>query len=208
MRAFLSRIPLVKHLVPPIKPTAADAKDFWQFMQQKYRTTVVDKNNAAEMKFVAEFLSLLGILDKQAFLSQYTTTVGSKIYVPHPIGVEAPGWDAWSQIVICTHEHIHVMQDKQAGGLAFEWAYVTSTAARTHYEVEAYRSGMELGWRYKRAMRVPAEIAASLKNYACTPADIQVAEKALALAIPAIKAGALTTEVTKAAAGWLDVRFA
>ena len=113
---------------------------------------------------VAELLDLLGILDKQAFLNHYTTTLGTKIYVPHSIGSNLPGWDLWGQIIICVHEHVHVVQDRKAGGLAYEWAYVTNTAARTQYEVEAYRTRMEIDWRYRRAMQTPKAIAATLKN--------------------------------------------
>lgn len=207
MSKALSRVTLVRRSIP-INPTSKDVKDFWQFMQKKYGTTVVQKKDAAEMKFVAEMLDLMGILDKQAFLAHYTTTLGTKIYVPHPIGSDLPGWDLWSQIIICVHEHVHVDQDNKAGGLAYEWAYVTNTAARTQYEVEAYRTRMEIDWRYRHIVGTPKAIAATLKNYACTPTDIKVAEKALALAVPAIKAGALTTDVSKVAAEWLDARFA
>jgi len=207
MSKALSRVALVRQSTIPINPTSKDVKDFWQFMQKKYNTTIIQKKDSAEMKFVAEFLDLLGILDKQAFLNRYTTTLGKKIYVPHPIGSDLPGWDLWGQIVICVHEHVHIDQDNKAGDLIYEWAYVTNTASRTQYEVEAYRTGMELDWRYYHRMRTPKEIAATLKNYACTPTDIKVAEKALALAVPAIKAGALTTEVSQAAAKWLDARF-
>lgn len=208
MASILSRIPLVRRWFPPVNPTPGDVKDFWAYMQKRYGTTVVDKNNAAEMKIVAEFLDIIGILNKDDFLKKYTTTIGKTIYTPFSIGFDAPGWDLFGQIRICAHEHQHVVQYTERGGIAFQWDYAVSSAKRTMYEVEAYRTGMELTWRYLRQMQDARAIAAGLRNYGCSDDDIKVAEKALLLAIPTIKAGGLTTEAGRIAAEWLDARFA
>jgi hypothetical protein len=205
---ILSRIPLIRRLFPPVNPTSGDVRDFWNFMCNHYGTKVVEKHDSAGMKIIAEALGLMGILNKDAFLKSYTTTIGNMIYVPNPIGFETTNWSLWGQILICVHEHQHIVQDKKAGGLVYEWDYLANSASRTQYEVEAYRTSMEINWRYMRQMQSPKDLAAKLKNYNCNAEDIKVAEKALALAIPAIKAGALTTDSSRVAVGWLDVRFA
>lgn len=207
MPTFLTRLPIIRRWFPTINPTPGDVKDFWVYMTKRYGTRVVEKPNAAEMRIVAEFLDLLGILDKDVFMRNCTTTIGNVIHVPFGPGFVAPGWDLFGQIRICAHEHQHIVQDRKAGGLGFEWDYITSTAKRTVYEVEAYRTGMELTWRYLQQIQLPKMIAAGLRNYGCNNDDIKVAEKALALAIPAIKAGGLTTEAGQVAAAWLDRRF-
>jgi hypothetical protein len=184
-----------------------DVKDFWAYMSQRYRTKVIQKSDAFEMKLVGQFLDRIGIVDNDAFMRNYTTTVGTTIYTPFIPGFTAPDWDLFSQIRVCAHEHQHVVQYKTAGALVFTWDYVTSTARRTLYEIEAYRTGMELTWRYLKQVQNVRAIAAGLKNYGCTADDVKVAEKALLLAIPTIKAGGLTTEVGRVAAEWLDRRF-
>lgn len=206
--AILSRVPLIRRWFPPINPMPGDVKDFWTFMSGKYGTKVVQKTGSPEMKIVGEFLDLIGVLDQDAFMKNYTTTIGTVIYTPFIIGATYPNWDLFSQIRVCAHEHQHVFQYKQAGALQFTWDYVTNTARRTMYEVEAYRTGMELTWRYLRQIQSAKAIAAGLKNYGCNAEDIKVAEKALLLAVPSIKAGGLTTEVGRVAAEWLDKRFA
>jgi len=208
MANILSRVPLIRRWFPPINPTPGDVKDFWAFMSRKYGTKVVQKGNALEMKIVGGFLDLIGVLDKDTFMKNYTTTVGTIIYTPFIPGFAVPGWDLFAQIRVCAHEHQHVVQYKNAGALLFAWDYVTSTAKRTMYEVEAYRTGMELTWRYLKQIQSAKAIAAGLKNYGCTADDTMVAEKALLLAVPAIKAGGLTTSVGRVSAEWLDKRFA
>ena len=209
MTNIISRLPLVRRLVAT-KPalTPGDVKDFWAFMSKTYGTRIINKNNAAEMKAVGELLRIMGVMDKEAFLKNYTTTLGKTIYIPKSIGFEDANWSLWGQVVICVHEHIHVYQDEQSGGLIYEWQYVTNSADRANYEAEAYRADMELSWRYQGSMPSAKSLAAKLKNYACTNVDIKVAEKQLALSIPAIKAGVILHPVTKVAIGWLDVRLA
>lgn len=200
-------VPLMQRVFPRVDPVPGDVRDFWKFMQLAYGTRVVEKAKSTDMQAAAKLLDLMGIVDETAFMTRFTTTIGTTIYAPFIIGYPESGWDLWSQIVICAHEHQHVWQDKQAGGLLYEWDYVISTAARTRYEIEAYRTGMELNWRYQNRMQSPSALAALLKNYGCSATDIKVATKALGLAIPAIKAGGLTTEVGRKAGDWLDARF-
>lgn len=204
---ILARIPLIGRIFRSANPAPEDVVEFWKVMTGHFATKVVNKSDSKEMQFVAEALGLMKILDKDAFLKRYTTTIGDKIYIPFEIGKPNDSWSLWSQITVCVHEHQHVFQDRAAGGLTFEWDYLTSTAKRAHYEAEAYRTNMVMEWRYQGRMLNPTHLAGLLANYACTPTDIAVVEKMLKLSIPSIKAGAITSDVARWACNWLDARW-
>jgi hypothetical protein len=188
------------------EPTPQEVQEFWAYMTTRFDTRVLDKRSSVDMQVVAMFLERIGAQDRERFMRGFTTTIGGTIYVPFDVGVEAPVWDLWTQTVICVHEHQHVVQDREKGGLGFEWDYITNSAARTQYEIEAYRGGnMEMNWRYRRIIPDVAHIARTLKTgYMCSDLDAEVAEKALLIAVRAIKAGAITTEAGEAAIEWLD----
>jgi hypothetical protein len=207
MASVLARIPLVGRFFQHVDPKPEDVVEFWKVMTEHFATKVVNKADSAEMKFVADALGLMKILDKDAFLKRYTTTIGDKIYIPFTIGEPHESWSLWSQITVCVHEHQHVFQDRAAGGLSFEWNYLTSSAKRAHYEAEAYRTNMVLEWRYQGRMLNPAHLAGLLKNYGCSDVDIAVVEKMLALSIKPIKAGAITSDVCRWGTIWLDARW-
>lgn len=201
------RLPILRRFVsaPRIEIAPGDVVDFWAYMARRYGTRAVRKSDAAEMKAIGRLLDLLGVIDRQTFLDRFTTTIGTTIYTPFEIGRAEGGWDLWHQILICVHEHQHVVQDDK--GLKYEWDYITSPAKRTTYEIEAYRTGFELEWKYYRRTPDPAATAALLRNYGCGSTDVEVARKALALTLPTIKAGAITTPTVMAAVGWLDERI-
>lgn len=203
----LGRVPLIGRLFRRVDPTPDDVREFWKAMQGKWDTQRIDKADASDMRVLADLLNLLGIVDKDRFMRMFTTTVGNRIYTPFEPGVPAEGWSLWQQIRICVHEHHHVFQDRVAGGLGFEWNYITSSAKRAHYEAEAYRCEMVLEWRYQGRMLDPKALAGLLRDYGCSADDVAVAEKMLSLSVPSIKAGAIASDVCRWAVGWLDQRW-
>jgi hypothetical protein len=72
--------------------TGAEASElvraFWDFMTREYGSRAISKANAVEMKLAAQALGLMGVLDTEAFLRDYTTTIGRRIYVPFEPGRE------------------------------------------------------------------------------------------------------------------------
>ena len=119
-----------------------DVRAFWDFMTQHYGTSVINKQDAIAMKVVARVLDTLGIVDRDSFLKEFTTTIGRRIYIPFTIGDASP-LDLWSQIALCVHEHQHVVQHDKLG-LRYELTYLASKADRARYEAEAYRSELEV----------------------------------------------------------------
>lgn len=176
---------------------------FWRHMQERFGTVTVNKADALEMQVVAGVLNALGVLDKEHFLRNFTTTIGRKIYAPFEVGSPDAGWDFWSQVVVCVHEHQHVVQHDREG-LSFELSYVADRAARARFEAEAYRSNLEMHfWRYgtTRSARGLAEL---LHDYGCRVEDVEVAAQSLALANVSVRQGAVLNEATRAALDWLD----
>lgn len=201
MKGFLQSLPVVGKVFVDMQPEEVWA--FWRFMQDHYRTTVVNKRDALEMQLVAQALDALGIQSRDRFLRNFTTTLGRRIYTPFEVGSPRGGWDLWSQVVICVHEHQHVVQHNREG-LSFEVSYLADRAARARWEAEAYRSNLELHfWRYGTTPSA-RRIAEVLGDYGCRPEDVDVAAKSLALSAVSIRKGAVINEATHVALGWLD----
>ena len=201
MKGFLQSLPVVGKVFVDIQPEEVWA--FWRFMQDHYRTTVVNKRDALEMQLVAQALDALGIQSRDRFLRNFTTTLGRRIYTPFEVGSPRGGWDLWSQVVICVHEHQHVVQHDREG-LSFEVSYLADRAARARWEAEAYRSNLELHfWRYGTTPSA-RRIAEVLGDYGCRPEDVDVAAKSLALSAVSVRKGAVINEATHVALGWLD----
>ena len=201
MKGFLQSLPVVGTVFVDIQPEEVWA--LWRFMQDHYRTTVVNKRDALEMQLVAQALDALGIQSRDRFLRNFTTTLGRRIYTPFEVGSPRGGWDLWSQVVICVHEHQHVVQHDREG-LSFEVSYLADRAARARWEAEAYRSNLELHfWRYGTTPSA-RRIAEVLGDYGCRPEDVDVAAKSLALSAVSIRKGAVINGATHVALGWLD----
>ena len=188
-------------------PTSDEVLRFWAFMRSQLGSTVVNKDDAAEMRLVAEFLDKLGIQDKDHFLKSFATTIGTRIYVPFEVGVAAGEWDLWSQVCIGVHEHQHIVQYEhdKAG---FTLGYVTSKASRAQNEMEAYRTYLEMSfWRYGD---IPATrpVAEMLTGYGCRPEDVDVVDKNLQLAVPTIREGGVLCKSSRIALGWLNANAA
>lgn len=107
----------------------------WDFMTREYGTRVIAKANAVEMQLVAQALGLIGVLDPEAFLRDYTTTLGRRIYVPFEPGRATEGRSLWGQLAVCVHEHQHVEQLDREGWFKFAGKYLLSSAGRAAFEV-------------------------------------------------------------------------
>lgn len=201
MKGYLQFLPVVGKIFMDVQPEEVWA--FWRFMQDHFRTSLINKSNALEMQLVARALEALGIQSKDRFLKNFTTTIGWRIYTPFEVGSPKGGWDLWHQVVICVHEHQHVVQHDREG-LSYEVSYLADRAARARWEAEAYRSNLEL--QFWRTGTTPSALATAsvLKDYGCRDEDIEVTAKSIALSAIGVKRGAVINEATHVALGWLD----
>jgi hypothetical protein len=211
VKKLMLRSATVRRLVYPVSPTPEDVRAFWDYMCSRHRVRVIDKGNSKEMKFVADVLDAMGILNREKFLREFTTGVPLMpfrgIYVPFTPGVPDDRYDLWKQMRVCAHEIDHIIQADTAGELSFSWDYLTNSAARAHYEAGGYRCDMELEWRYRGRLLDPYLLSILLINYGCQPADCEVMEKEIRLCIPAIKSGRIIEPAAREAVVWLDERY-
>jgi hypothetical protein len=182
--------------------TSGEVAGLWAHMTDHFGTRVIDKSEAVEMRLAARLLDAVGIVDRKRFLAAFATTIGRRIYLPFQIG-RGNEAQLWHQIVVCAHEHQHVVQ-RDRRGLRFELAYVTDRTERARIQAEAYRCHLELHhWRWG-TLPDPRELAESLGSYGCDPADIDLAERMLRVWAVPIRHGAVLGEASQVAIAWLD----
>lgn len=207
--------------------TASDVRKFWAYMSKHYNTKVLKKdddlitiieaaknknimglvsglaqlNEGDEIGLIAMFLDRIDMLDVEKFMTNYTTTLTDRIYVPFEIGSdERP---LLEQVIICAHEHQHVLQWKK-DKIAFIIRYLADRAQRALYEAEAWRCSMEVEYFLTGDIPRATGYAKNLADYGCTKDDIEVVNKALRLSKQTIEAGGITTSVGKIAIKWLS----
>jgi len=186
------------------QPTPEQVRAFYAHMLDRFGASVVNKQSAVEMQGVALLLAQLGILNQDAFLDRFATTVGRRIYVPFDVGEARDGWSLWSQIAVCAHECQHVVQYDRLRPLGFAWQYVATTAGRARLEAEAYRCQLELHF-WRTGQILPAhELAASLQNYNVSDADVKTAETMLRVSGESVRRGAIVNRASAVAIAWLN----
>lgn len=181
--------------------------DLWEILPKTFKTKVVQKSDATEMRTIAWFLDSMGILDQKKFLERYTTTVYKWIYVPWEPG-EGNDFACWSQIKTCAHEHQHVLQAKKEGFLTFAGKYLFDGNARARYEAEAKASGQEVHfWRYGD-VQDPTAVCQNLVDYGLNSQEIEFAARVLDSYQRTIKKGGFITKAGKVAVDFLNRNYA
>jgi hypothetical protein len=178
-------------------------------MQKEYGSDVVPKADSELMKLVAGFLDVTDILDDEAFMERFTTTLHNNIYIPFGIGVVQANRSLWSQIRTCVHEHQHIEQGNREGWLTFGGQYLTSKANRANYEAEAYGCDMEMEFWHRGAGFDPRAYGTrrveTLKNYGCgSPVYISQAKQTIALRADVLKQGGVENKCSQLAIAWLN----
>lgn len=204
------------------KLSGTKVKEFWDYMSAHYDTTVLEKNSdlkkiidvakdfslnslkelGTEIYAVGLFLDKLGFMDVNKFMTSYATTLGDRIYVPFEIGKKDKIYSLKKQVVVCVHEHQHVLQFRKEP-FAFAIRYLADRAQRALFEAEAYRCNMEIEFALEGKVPKVSGYADGLKSYGCTEEDIKVVEKALRLSKQTIEAGGTTTKASGVALKWL-----
>lgn len=186
------------------EPTGDEVRGLWRHMLIRFRAKRLLKSRSLDMAIVARALAVMKILDADRFLSGYATTIGRRVYTPFDPGVPHPQWSLWDQIVVCAHEMQHVVQFGRDGVFGYYWPYLSSSAKRSHFEAEAYRSAFELSWWRFRALPTPHDVAQNLRGYSVSDVDVRVTETMLRMSAFSIGRGAVINEASRAAIDWLD----
>jgi len=180
-------------------------KEFYRDGLNNYGAHVRSKGDAAIMKAVANFLDLIKVQDKEAFLNRFTTTIFDTIYTPYQVGVGDAG-ALWNQITILVHELVHVTQH-DADRCGFWLKYLANKTERAHYEAQAYGADLEMHiWRTGRAynLRKRAEL---LRHYGLSREHIDFAHVELVTINDIIQnTDATVNPVAAWALDWLEQR--
>lgn len=183
--------------------TANLTRQFWRDIRDFYGTRVVPKANAWEMRLSGRVLGWLGIMSYETFMSRYTTVWGRRIYPWFQIG-QGDARQLWYQIVVCVHEHQHVVQYDRDGFLRVAARYVLSSRRRALLEAEAYRCNLEMHWWRHRHCPEPAMLAARLSQYGCNQSDVAAARLYLEEALYEVREDFVRNEASLWAIDWLE----
>lgn len=188
--------------------TQAEADAFALEMSRRFHARIIRKDMAIEMQLLAALFDGLRALGVQLpvggdFLNHWATTLGPFIYMP-------PGLSPDDQIEVLAHEMQHVHQfwggASQAGlggGLNMAFLYLVEPEARVRYEVDAYRTGLEVQFARARALPGLEQLVMPLEGgYALGANEHELARDLLEVAATSVSKGVVTTEAGRAA---LDV---
>ena len=120
-----------------------DSVQLMREIREKFpRFRIVEKRGSALMHVLNAILLVLTVGQLRTFMTQFTTTLGSTVYVPS-------SWDAISdesRCVILRHERVHLEQARRYGKLAFSLRYLFCWPAikteRARFEREAYEESL------------------------------------------------------------------
>lgn len=183
-------------------------KDFWAYMTGKYGTTAKSKADAEEMKLIGQLLGFLKISDPNAFLSNFTTTIGKTIYIPFTIGEPNEHWSLEGQLGVCMHEHQHVIQAMDAGEALFFARYLLDPTWRATYEGEGYRTNMTLNFQVFGVEPDVQPYMKSIASYGLGTAELAFFQQFLQMSIPVITSGGVPDESARVTLAWLHARQA
>jgi hypothetical protein len=166
---------------------------------------VVHKDDSQFMKLIAGFLDGIGVLDKEVFLRDFTTTIGNCVYAPYEVGVYSGsgGYDFWGQISILVHEIVHVTQFHHAPA-EFTLKYLLYKSDRATYEAEAYGADLEMDYWLTGHGYDVKQRAQSLLHYGLQQEHCDYAAEYLVIQDDIFRQGGEVSVVAKWAKGWLN----
>lgn len=185
----------------------AVAKVFGAYMEERFDCAVVAKESAPEMDAIAtgfdlaRFFGATGVAKGDDFKSRFTTTVGSRIYMPKPHRD-----DPLLFIEILTHECQHVLQFQESG-LKFAWLYLAEAEARVKYEADAYAAGLAVErWLtgHTDNNKIEWVVESLVSSYHLRAEDASLAEKMLKSHYVSIKNGIVMSKAGREAISWLN----
>jgi len=184
-------------------PTPHKTIVFWKHMCSHYGTRVISKEEAVEMRLAGRGLEWLQIMSHERFMNRYTTVWGTRIYPWFTVGrgdTEA----LWKQIVVCTHEHQHVVQFRREGLPRYAARYGLSRRERARLEAEAYCCNFELNWWRNGKLLDPESTAEILYDYGCREPDVELARREFEACRERLERGEIRNEATRVALSFLD----
>jgi hypothetical protein len=126
--------------------TPERVKAFYAAAAKQYDAEFVDRRDSDLMKLIGTFLDGIGVLDKEKFLNDFTTTIGNIVYIGYTPGDTSSGHSLAGQVETAVHEIQHII-DFDDDPVGFMVRYLVDKSARTEYECRAYAAGLEWTWK-------------------------------------------------------------
>lgn len=111
---------------------------------------IAKRNQSKLMKFFDISLKIISLGKFTNFMNDFTTTVGTTVYVPEV-------WDTWSpsrKAIVLRHERVHMRQARDIGKAKFFFSYLFLPLPtifayfRTKFEKEAYEESLRAYHEY------------------------------------------------------------
>lgn len=169
--------------------SAQDTCAFWDHMCEAFGTRVIQKDQAWEMRASGRVLGALGVMPREVFMGRYTTVWGRRLYPCFEVG-QGDAHARWGQVVVCVHEHQHVVQFQRQGFGLYAARYMADSRFRASMEAEAYLTQLELNFWRNGVMPDAARLANGLESYGCRPGDVRHARRVLEDGARALEGGA------------------
>ena len=179
-----------------LQPT--EVVNLWNALAEKFQLRLIDKRDSQEMLFLGEVLEQLGVMDQQAFLERYATTIGRSVYLPFELG-DPESRSLLSQAMTICHEAQHGHQHSTKGRSRWAIKYVADPAFRGAEEAEALTTGCEVYFLLTGKVLDPRPQAEKLIHYALGEDDIDTVAKRLNSTFKTVKAGGIITDAGKVA---------
>lgn len=187
----------MQHKKPKISPKLV--VEFFHWMSQQYETLIVQKEKSWIMKVCAWFLNFFKFIDRETFMTHFSTTLGHTIYLSF-----TPG-DLYTtlttQIAICVHEHKHTLQ----WNFLFPFLYLFSQKYRAQFEVEAYICNAEIYyWTTSQTFPVHTIVSTLYRNYKIKGKYLEWARTRLEGANVMLEQGIYINNISRDAIQWLE----
>ncbi len=161
-----------------VQKNARQVKDLWDFYQQELRSKVSPKAEKPIMRIASRIVARRTDTTRVEFMEDFVTTLGRRIYLPFTPGATGTGWSFRDQMLLCVHEHQHVVQWRKKP-LRFLVQYARDTRKRALFEAEAFLGEFEAceawGWS-------PPDLEqriGTLRGYGVTDEDVAAARRFL-----------------------------
>ena len=176
-------------------------------MCEAFGTRVIEKQRAPEMRASSFVLDAMNIMPRDTFMHRYTTVWARRIYPCFEVG-HGDAEDRWGQLVVCVHEHQHVVQYDRQGFAIYAAKYLASRRFRALAEAEAYLTQLELAyWRNDKMPDIDA-LADGLLAYGCRASDVRAARAVLQQGADRLRDGERgLTRANRWALAWFDVHL-
>lgn len=190
--------------------TEADFKSFAQHMTALYGATLIHKQDAIEMQWLAKGFDVARMLGAQVpssndFLEHTATTIGTLIYMPD-------GWSPEERVIVLAHECAHVAQftrgmGRLSGGPGMWWLYLVEPEARVTYEADAYASDLTVQYALNGVLSDLDSLMMPLEGgYMLGQKERDLGRALIEQAATSVVNGAGNFSAGNAAVEWLRVR--